>query len=523
MWADETTRTRICAAITHGMSDPKLRAVLSERAKRLWSSDAYRARFSADHHRRMARTLWSNPATHALHRAKVARQRGDEKFRAAQSAGVRASNATRLATNPKLMHELAVKASVVLRNRWAGDQHRLQVMRTKIAGYIARLLAEVGHDRFTPALYDARRDANWIPRFRKALTCFTSLDEMLSVATTHNHRVVSIKQLAERVAVYDITVDEHHNFMLANGCVVHNSVDGDPPAAMRYTEARLSTIAEELLLDIDKNTVDFRDNFDGSYKEPTVLPALLPNLLLNGAAGIAVGMATNIPPHNLTELCDAITAIGAPVTWTCTAHPSHLDRDVIASMKRAGCGGIDIGMESADPKMLLRIGKGVTVERVLDVMRWAAELGVHTVVNLMFGWPDETDAELDATIAFMDRAAPIAGGFNARGVVVPYPGTEIYERNHVRCGFTDWWLREPPLDYLPFPTSWDEAEIVRAYGHDPALDRNFFQHPQHRVERIREALVIKAERTMEIQLRRCGLASTLGGDVAVGVPAAGAR
>jgi DNA gyrase subunit A len=95
-------------------------------------------------------------------------------------------------------------------------------------------------------------------------------------------------------------------YLLVDGQGNFGSVDGDPPAAMRYTEARLSHIAEELLFDIDKNTVDFRDNFDGSYKEPHVLPALLPNLLLNGAAGIAVGMATNIPPHNLGELCDAI-------------------------------------------------------------------------------------------------------------------------------------------------------------------------------------------------------------------------
>lgn len=224
--------------------------------------------------------------------------------------------------------------------------------------------------------------------------------------------------------------------------------------------------------------------------------------------------------RRVTELCDAIVGIDAQVTWTCTAHPAHLDREVIADMKRAGCAGIDIGMESADPRMLLRIGKGVTVDRVLDVLRWASDLGVHTVVNLMFGWPDETDAELDATIAFMDRAAPIAGGFNARGVVVPYPGTEIYERNHERFGFTGWWLTEPPLEYVPFPTSWDEAEIVRAYGHDPALDRNFFHHPPHRIRRIREALVTKAERTMAIQLRRCGVDSTV---VPVGVPAAGAR
>ena len=95
-------------------------------------------------------------------------------------------------------------------------------------------------------------------------------------------------------------------YPLIDGQGNFGSVDGDPPAAMRYTEARLSALAEELLFDIDKNTVDFRDNFDGSFREPTVLPAKLPNLLLNGATGIAVGMATNIPPHNLTELCTAL-------------------------------------------------------------------------------------------------------------------------------------------------------------------------------------------------------------------------
>src|SRR5262249_40076766 len=87
------------------------------------------------------------------------------------------------------------------------------------------------------------------------------------------------------------------------------SVDGDPPAAMRYTECKLTRIAERLLLDIDKDTIDFGDNFDGSHKEPEILPAQIPNLLINGSDGIAVGMATNIPPHNLTEVCDALLAL----------------------------------------------------------------------------------------------------------------------------------------------------------------------------------------------------------------------
>src|SRR6202041_3860818 len=83
------------------------------------------------------------------------------------------------------------------------------------------------------------------------------------------------------------------------------SVDGDPPAAMRYTEARLAKISEDILADLEKDTVDFTPNFDQTREEPVVLPSRIPNLLVNGASGIAVGMATNIPPHNLREIVDA--------------------------------------------------------------------------------------------------------------------------------------------------------------------------------------------------------------------------
>ena len=95
-------------------------------------------------------------------------------------------------------------------------------------------------------------------------------------------------------------VEGHGNF---------GSIDGDEAAAMRYTEARMAKITEELLADIGKDTIDYRKNFDESLDEPIVLPAKLPNMLLNGATGIAVGMATNIPPHNLSELCDGIIAL----------------------------------------------------------------------------------------------------------------------------------------------------------------------------------------------------------------------
>ncbi len=107
------------------------------------------------------------------------------------------------------------------------------------------------------------------------------------------------------VAVYDTLVRMAQPWNLRYPLVIgqgnFGSIDDDPPAAMRYTEAKMSAIAAELLADIDRDTVDFQDNYDGHSREPTVLPARLPNLLLNGAAGIAVGMATNIPPHNLRE------------------------------------------------------------------------------------------------------------------------------------------------------------------------------------------------------------------------------
>src|SRR5512141_3054980 len=116
-------------------------------------------------------------------------------------------------------------------------------------------------------------------------------------------------------AVYDTIVRMAQDFSLryplVDGQGNFGSVDGDNAAAMRYTECRLQKIAGELTADIDKETVDFVPNYDGKEQEPTVLPSRLPNLLVNGSSGIAVGMATNIPPHNLTEVVDACLALVA--------------------------------------------------------------------------------------------------------------------------------------------------------------------------------------------------------------------
>jgi DNA gyrase subunit A len=114
-------------------------------------------------------------------------------------------------------------------------------------------------------------------------------------------------------SIYDALVRMAQEFSmrlpLVDGQGNFGSVDGDPPAAMRYTEVRLAKVANGLLEDLDKDTIDFQENYDNTEREPSVLPARFPNLLVNGAGGIAVGMATNIPPHNLGEVVDACVAL----------------------------------------------------------------------------------------------------------------------------------------------------------------------------------------------------------------------
>ena len=135
--------------------------------------------------------------------------------------------------------------------------------------------------------------------FKKSATC---VGDVLGKYHPHGDASVydAMVRLAQDFSMRYLLVDGHGNF---------GSVDGDPPAAYRYTEARLSKISNEMLRDIDKDTVDWDPNFDETRKEPRVLPSRFPNLLVNGSSGIAVGMATNIPPHNLAEVIDACVCV----------------------------------------------------------------------------------------------------------------------------------------------------------------------------------------------------------------------
>ncbi|MBE7453211.1 MAG: hypothetical protein HS111_31390 [Kofleriaceae bacterium] len=155
------------------------------------------------------------------------------------------------------------------------------------------------------------------------------------------------------------------------------------------------------------------------------------------------------------ELCDALARLPGPVHWTCTAHPAHLDRDVLAAMQRGGCGGVDIGMESADPGVLLRIGRG-SRSSACSTCSAGARTSASTPSSTSCSAGPTGPTTSSTPPPPSSSAPPLAGGFNARGVVVPYPGTQLYREHHARFGFTGWWLREPPLVY-PFPTRWDEA------------------------------------------------------------------
>jgi DNA gyrase subunit A len=156
-------------------------------------------------------------------------------------------------------------------------------------------------------------------------------------------------------AVYDAMVrmaqDFSMRYMLVDGQGNFGSVDGDSPAAMRYTEVRLTKIAEETLRDIEKNTVDFGPNFDDTLQEPKVLPSVVPNLLLNGSAGIAVGMATNIPPHNLKEIVDGLVAL--------IDNPELADEKLLKYIKAPDfpTGGIIYGYQGVKDAFLTGRGK----------------------------------------------------------------------------------------------------------------------------------------------------------------------
>ncbi len=211
-------------------------------------------------------------------------------------------------------------------------------------------------------------------------------------------------------SVYDTLVRMAQDFAmrypLVDGQGNFGSIDGDPAAAYRYTECRLQEIAEELLADLDKDTVDFQPNFDEKEKEPVVLPSRIPNLLVNGSTGIAVGMATNIPPHNLTEIVDACCAV--------IDDPALEAKDMLKFVKGADfpTGGMICGKQGIKDYLLK--GRGS--------LKMRGRVGVEEVKGGKERLVDQRDP-LQRQQSLDDRAASPAWSTRRRSTISPTSAT----------------------------------------------------------------------------------------------------
>ncbi len=291
-------------------NDASYRQKLAEGRNKFWLDQTNKIAYS----QRMTKTNlenWKNEEYHDL-----------------MSKNLSEINKKHWAEHPELKQKLAEKSSILFKKLWADPKYKKifhekivasNKKRTtnltgkkkflKICSYLLNNKIELTQENFEnirKEIFGTKSFTSWNIGINKY---FENNKNNILFELNKNHKVFRVEFLNEFADVYDLTIEGSHNFALAAGVFVHNSQDGDPPAAYRYTESRLNKIAAELLRDIEKETVNFIPNFDGSTKEPTVLPAKLPNLLINGSSGIAVGMATNIPPHNIKEIIDAIIAL----------------------------------------------------------------------------------------------------------------------------------------------------------------------------------------------------------------------
>jgi DNA gyrase subunit A len=290
-------------------TDEKYREKLSNGRAEFWSDDKNREEYSKRMRDRNLKN-WQN-----------------ENYRNTMRITLSENNKRYLAEHPEVIEEIRKTASITMKKLWqiphyknlfhekivAANKKRETNLTGKkkfvnVCNYLKENNLQLNKENYENArinIFGRKSFTTWDLGIEKY---YNEDSNLLLCEINKNHKVVRTEFLNEFADVYDLTVDKTHNFALASGVFVHNSMDGDSPAAMRYTEAKLSKISGEMLDDIEKETVKMNPNFDNSTKEPDTLPAKLPNLLINGATGIAVGMATNIPPHNLTDVCEAISA-----------------------------------------------------------------------------------------------------------------------------------------------------------------------------------------------------------------------
>ncbi len=306
LWSDPKHRELISNKMKVLAADPKWAERQRKIAKGLWNNPSYRAKFSKDHFVEMGKKAWLNEKTREMHIKRTIKMWENPEFKQKAIENSRKLGIKRAKESPEIFIQMSRLSKQALHKNWQDPLYKQRVMRSKILGFVSCLLSK--YSLVTPEIYESERKNNCIPKVTNALEYFSNFDQIIEQAKTRNHKVKNIIFLAEKEDVYDLTTDPWHNFALASGVFVHNSIDGDPPAAARYTEVRLSKIADEMLDDIQKESVKFVPNFDNTEMEPMLLPAKIPNLLINGSTGIAVGVATNIMPHNLSEVCDAVIA-----------------------------------------------------------------------------------------------------------------------------------------------------------------------------------------------------------------------
>ena len=201
-------------------------------------------------------------------------------------------------------------------------------------------------------------------------------------------------------------------------------------------------------------------------------------------------------------LCAALERdLDFPLQFSAITRATMVKPDLLRAMRRAGCLQITFGVESGDPEVLRAIRKGISPAAVVRALTWAKEAGLGTACTFMFGFPGETPRQLENTLRFMERIAPLVDAFGMHGVVIPLPGTPIYEQFHAAYGFTEWWLREELSRYQPFPPLADFEAFYRRYIHDPHLDLDFFHYSAETRAMIAACLKFKGEHN----LRRMGL------------------
>ena len=209
----------------------------------------------------------------------------------------------------------------------------------------------------------------------------------------------------------------------------------------------------------------------------------------------------------LAELCRAIERdVRFPFAFGAITRANMVTRDLLRTMRRAGLHHVNFGVESGDDEVLRRIKKGVRTDHVVRALEWAKEEGLITACNFMLGFPQETPAELENTLRFMERIAPMVDAFSTMGVVVPFPGTPIYDEFHFEHGFTEWWLRPDYSRYSAPPPLEDSDRYYRYYIDDANLELDFFHYSAAMKQLIRECLRFKAEHNLE----RMGLFPALG-------------